>query len=170
VRDFHNEDSLSCSCERCKGLPRPQDAHRIQDLEAQCAAIQGLVNQQAEDDGLWFRAQTAPEKYLQQELRKLHAAIEATDAGKALRRELEKAKLAASYRAGDRGEDRLDGYLQGAESMRERAAKALDYLAGRHQKRGPLHEEPTSRMLWEAVVETLETGAAAIRALPLEET
>jgi hypothetical protein len=35
-----------------------------------------LVDQQANDDGLWFAAQTAPEAYLQQELRKLHAAIE----------------------------------------------------------------------------------------------
>ncbi len=35
-----------------------------------------LVNKQAEDEGLWFIARTAPEAYLQQELRKLHAAIE----------------------------------------------------------------------------------------------
>lgn len=35
-----------------------------------------LVAQQAEDEGLWFEAQTAPEAYLQQELRKLHAAVE----------------------------------------------------------------------------------------------
>lgn len=38
--------------------------------------MQELVNKQAEDPGLWFDAQTAPEAYLQQELRKLHAAIE----------------------------------------------------------------------------------------------
>lgn len=35
-----------------------------------------LVNEQAEDDGLWFVATTAPEAYLQQELRRLHAAVE----------------------------------------------------------------------------------------------
>lgn len=35
-----------------------------------------LVNIQAEDEGIWFIAMTAPEAYLQQELRKLHAAIE----------------------------------------------------------------------------------------------
>ena len=35
-----------------------------------------LVSRQAEDEGLWFEAQTAPEAYLQQELRKLHEAIE----------------------------------------------------------------------------------------------
>jgi len=35
-----------------------------------------LVEKQAQDQGLWFQARTAPEAYLQQELRKLHAAIE----------------------------------------------------------------------------------------------
>jgi hypothetical protein len=35
-----------------------------------------VVDAQAEDDGLWFLAQTAPEAYLQQELRKLHAMVE----------------------------------------------------------------------------------------------
>ena len=39
--------------------------------------IKKLVDSQAEDDGLWFIAKTAPEAYLQQELRKLHAVIEA---------------------------------------------------------------------------------------------
>jgi len=35
-----------------------------------------IVSEQAEDEGLWFVAQTASEAYLQQELRRLHAAIE----------------------------------------------------------------------------------------------
>ena len=35
-----------------------------------------IVQAQAEDAGLWFVAQTAPEAYLQAELRKLHAAVE----------------------------------------------------------------------------------------------
>lgn len=38
--------------------------------------LKELVDKQAEDDGLWFVARTAPEAYLQQELRKLHDAIE----------------------------------------------------------------------------------------------
>jgi hypothetical protein len=38
--------------------------------------LRAVVVQQAEDEGLWFVAKTAPEAYLQQELRKLHAAIE----------------------------------------------------------------------------------------------
>lgn len=39
-----------------------------------------LVAKQAEDEGLWFQAKTAPEAYLQQELRKLHAAVEGQSA------------------------------------------------------------------------------------------
>ena len=35
-----------------------------------------IVHEQAEDEGLWFAAQTAAEGYLQQELRRLHAAVE----------------------------------------------------------------------------------------------
>lgn len=37
-----------------------------------------VVEQQANNEGLWFIAQTAPEAYLQQELRRLHAVIEET--------------------------------------------------------------------------------------------
>ncbi len=37
--------------------------------------VRALVDEQAEDEGLWFIAQTAPEAYLQQELRRLHTAI-----------------------------------------------------------------------------------------------
>lgn len=41
-----------------------------------------VVDAQAEDDGLWFIAETASEAYLQQELRRVHAAIERlTDKG-----------------------------------------------------------------------------------------
>ena len=39
-------------------------------------ALKKIVDEQAEDRGLWFEAETAPEGYLQQELRKLHAEIE----------------------------------------------------------------------------------------------
>jgi hypothetical protein len=40
------------------------------------ASVMQIVSEQADDDGLWFVAQTAAEAYLQQELRRLHAAIE----------------------------------------------------------------------------------------------
>jgi len=46
------------------------------DLKARVAELEALCASQAEDEGLWFAAQTAPEAYLQQELRKLHRAIE----------------------------------------------------------------------------------------------
>lgn len=39
-------------------------------------AILDFVAKQAEDEGLWLVARTAPEAYLQKELRRLHAAIE----------------------------------------------------------------------------------------------
>ena len=39
--------------------------------------LRTTVDAQAEDEGLWFVAETAAEAYLQQELRKLHAQIEA---------------------------------------------------------------------------------------------
>ncbi len=39
--------------------------------------LQAIVDEQAEDEGLWFVAQYASEAYLQAALRKLHAAIEA---------------------------------------------------------------------------------------------
>ena len=35
-----------------------------------------VVAEQVEDEGLWFVAQTAPEAYLQDALRRLHAVIE----------------------------------------------------------------------------------------------
>ena len=38
--------------------------------------IRKLVNTQVEDEGLWFAAETAPEAYLQHNLRILHALIE----------------------------------------------------------------------------------------------
>ena len=39
-------------------------------------ALQELVDRQANDEGLWFAAQTAPEEYLQAALRTLHVQIE----------------------------------------------------------------------------------------------
>ena len=38
--------------------------------------LQKLVDEQAEDEGLWCEAANIVEAYLQQELRRLHAAIE----------------------------------------------------------------------------------------------
>jgi len=38
--------------------------------------LRALVEEQAKDRGIFFMAQTAPEAYLQQEIRKLHALVE----------------------------------------------------------------------------------------------
>lgn len=48
----------------------------IESTTMRLATIQDLVDEQAKDAGLWFVAQTAPEAYLQQELRRLHTVIE----------------------------------------------------------------------------------------------
>ena len=51
--------------------------HQMDKLEY----LKKRVNEQAEDEGLWFVAGTCPEDYLQQELRKLHEDIERDVAG-----------------------------------------------------------------------------------------
>ena len=40
------------------------------------AELKRIVDEQVEDEGLWFNAETGPEEYLQRELRRLHAAVE----------------------------------------------------------------------------------------------
>ena len=55
----------------------PAYLKRIKELERYKAALRHIVDLQALDEGLWFVAETAPEGYLQQELRRLHTAIEA---------------------------------------------------------------------------------------------
>lgn len=54
----------------------PTTIKRIVDAAEALEISHALVQKQAEDDGLWFIAQTAAEAYLQQELRKLHHSIE----------------------------------------------------------------------------------------------
>ncbi len=45
-------------------------------LKDKLKKIKILVDKQAEDGGLWFDAETAPEAYLQNHLRELHRIIE----------------------------------------------------------------------------------------------
>lgn len=45
-------------------------------LGERLATIRGIVEAQADDEGLWFIAESITESHLQQELRRLHAAIE----------------------------------------------------------------------------------------------
>lgn len=49
---------------------------RATTAEAALREVKALVDQQAEDDGLWFHAETAAEAFVQRELRKLHAAVD----------------------------------------------------------------------------------------------
>ncbi len=60
----------------------PRDVHDRLIREARLEVLQPirqLVGEQAEDFGLWFYVEHAPEAYLQQELRRLHAIIEMAD-------------------------------------------------------------------------------------------
>ena len=54
-------------------------------LTAENTRIRALVDEQAEDDGLWFVAQYAPEAYLQKALRRLHEVIEGKTGGEIAR-------------------------------------------------------------------------------------
>ena len=48
----------------------------LEDVKELIDCIFKLVNSQAEDEVLWFKATNASEAYVQQELRKLHQIIE----------------------------------------------------------------------------------------------
>ena len=51
-------------------------AEEMERLTAKLNAIQSVVNEQAENEGLWSIAKYATEAYLQSELRRLHEVIE----------------------------------------------------------------------------------------------
>jgi hypothetical protein len=57
-----------------KGPPKDNRVARAALILLLAARV--VVAEQAEDEGLWFAAETAPERYLQQALRRLHAAVE----------------------------------------------------------------------------------------------
>jgi len=50
-------------------------ANRIDKLEAKLKAIRDVVDEQADEEGIWFDAMTAPEAYVQRELRRLHWVV-----------------------------------------------------------------------------------------------
>lgn len=62
---------------KADGHDRLADNHEgaADDVE-KVARISAIVDEQANDPGLWFQAETAAEAYVQQALRRLHAAIE----------------------------------------------------------------------------------------------
>lgn len=84
-----------------------------------------VVNEQAEDEGLWFDAETLPEAYLQQELRRLHAAVEA-------------AAGAAALEHGARSTEAYRIFAEENEALRARLAAAEELLRREHaEHRGP---------------------------------
>lgn len=46
------------------------------ELTAHIEYTRAVVSNQAEDEGCWFNAETAPEAYLQSKLRELHSVVE----------------------------------------------------------------------------------------------
>jgi hypothetical protein len=70
---------LHAECERLFAA----EHERAERLAKKIERIVELVDQQAEDEGLWFigSSRTMPEAYLQRELRRLHALIEAIACG-----------------------------------------------------------------------------------------
>ncbi len=73
-----------CKCENKQlqaELKRAKEAlveygRHLDEYNKSALAILALVNNQAKDEGLWFIAKFATEAYFQQELRRLHVAIE----------------------------------------------------------------------------------------------
>lgn len=80
-------------------------------------ALDTLVAKQAEDEALWLLDASISEAYLQQALRRLHAAVET--------RPLEGARVASD---GTFVKDCADCYEQGAADARERAKADRDEL------------------------------------------
>ena len=68
--DWVNEFKKDSSYYQCR------EAGATAMLSAVIGDLMKLVDKQANDAGLWFVQATASEAYLQQALRKLHAAIE----------------------------------------------------------------------------------------------
>ena len=60
-----------------QAIAGPIDPDRVREKALACLIrARQIAAEQAEDDGLWFVAETASEAYLQQELRRLTRAIE----------------------------------------------------------------------------------------------
>ena len=53
-------------------MTTPNEGKRMTATEV----LRKLIESQARDEGLWFKAETAPEGYLQVALRRLHGAVE----------------------------------------------------------------------------------------------
>lgn len=77
-RLLHKEKVSQAVIDHCRTVFYYRYWDQLRRLDNFCQGCQLMVDEQAEDEGLWFQAKTAPEAYLQQELRKLHRCIEQT--------------------------------------------------------------------------------------------
>lgn len=75
VRDFFYRPYTKRGIVMWCNMPEAPD--ELDRKDRRIEIINNLIAEQAEDEGLWFMAETAPEAYLQQELRRLHAALDA---------------------------------------------------------------------------------------------
>lgn len=79
-KHVHQSDQMTHTgygvvCSICGATYMPPAPGKVE-MSEELTALRKLVDEQAEDEGLWFIAVTAPEAYLQQELRRLHEAVE----------------------------------------------------------------------------------------------
>ena len=73
VRHWHAMPPYGCDDCDCAEFVLDEDWREPDRSDTE---LQALVDEQADDEMLWFQVTTVPEAYLQQELRRLHAAIE----------------------------------------------------------------------------------------------
>ena len=81
ARDADYNDVFEAQASMSKDIAHRLVAWPVADRRALLGYVDTLttlVRAQAEDEGLWFQAATAPEAYLQDALRRLHHAIEGT--------------------------------------------------------------------------------------------
>ena len=83
LKEYAEETGYGIACYRGGDWPEDWSRSSLLSLIERIAALTTerdealrVVNEQANDEGLWFVATKAPEAYLQKELRRLHAAIE----------------------------------------------------------------------------------------------
>lgn len=77
VGDTHQRQRITpCMIEANAAYIAAAHPQAILRLCEEMREMRAVVDEQANDDGIWFIAQTGPEAYLQQELRRLHALIE----------------------------------------------------------------------------------------------
>lgn len=81
LADIHIEDGTVYQYQKVEDLLVSYIDSQLAESQARLSKAMALINEQAEDDGLWFRATTASEAYLQQSLRLLTDAIEGVSDG-----------------------------------------------------------------------------------------